>query len=176
MSSVSGEVIDMLVVDDDNEFRARLLRAFERRGMRVEGSASVEEARACLESFRPKRAVVDLRMPGESGLELIREMRSLVPETQIVMLTGHGSVTTAVDAMQLGAVSYLMKPADAETILAAFEKNAPPRRQASVASLQEIEWEHIQRVMHECDGNVSRAAKLLGMHRRSLQRKLARGG
>ncbi len=168
--------VDYLVVDDDKEFRSRLVRALVRRSYSVVEAESVSQAEQMLDTHIPSRAVVDLRMPGASGLELVKSLRDRLPETEVVMLTGHGSISTAVEAMRYGARNYLTKPADADQVLAAF-RDTPPETAAPmppVASLDDIEWEHIQRVLRECDGNVTHAARLLGMHRRSLQRKLAR--
>ena len=169
--------VDYFVVDDDMDFRSRLVRALTRRDNSVVEADSLPRAREQLKRCLPKRAIIDLRMPGGSGLELISALLHADPAVEIVMLTGHGSVATAVEAMQLGARNYLSKPVDTEEILAAFEGVPSGRRpvEAPVASLEQVEWEHIQRVMRECDGNVTHAARLLGMHRRSLQRKLARG-
>lgn len=176
MTENTSKSFDFLIVDDDDEFRTSLVRALTRRGYSVCESASVVDAMLLLENVIPAKAIVDLRMPGESGVSLIRAMRKRLPETEIVMLTGYGSIATAVEAMQLGAMNYLTKPADVETILKAFEErhDGDTLRSDDVPSLKDVEWEHIQRVLRECDGNVSHAARLLGMHRRSLQRKLAR--
>ena len=131
----------------------------------------------------PEYAVVDLRMPGRSGLEVVRDLAQLDPNTRIVMLTGYGSISTAVDAVRLGAVQYLPKPADADDLVAAFHRAdlpplAPPVAAGpvdySAPSLARAEWEHIQRVLRDCRGNISEAARRLGLPRRSLQRKLGK--
>ena len=166
-----------LLVDDNAVFRGRLASALEARGATVAQAGDYEEALAALAQASPDRAVVDLRMPGESGLALIRAITERSPETRVLMLTGYGSIATAVDAVRMGAVNYLSKPADADMILAAFERGAAPALEApeveyEAPSLARAEWEHINRVLTDCDGNISRAARILGLHRRTLQRKL----
>lgn len=166
----------ILVVDDDDTFRERLVRAFAARGLHVRGAADVAEAVALARQESPELAVVDLRMPGGSGLDLVKELRALDEQTQVLVLTGYGSIATAVDALRLGACNYVQKPADADEILAAFSR-APGTATADVTnvpSLARAEWEHINRVLTDCGGNVSQAARLLGLHRRSLQRKLSK--
>ncbi len=167
----------LLIVDDDDVLRPRLARAFVDRGYEVRQAASYDEAMDLARSASPELAVVDLRMPGRSGLELVRDLLAVDPTTKVVVLTGYGSIATAVDAMRLGAVHYLSKPADADDILAAFARADSPVTPAvsdgiDAPSLARAEWEHINRVLTDCDGNVSEAARRLGLHRRSLQRKL----
>jgi two-component system, response regulator RegA len=166
----------VLVVDDDDVFRTRLGKAFHDRGFDVRTAHSAAEAVRLAQQDSPEFAVVDLRMPGASGLEVIRELHAIDPASVIVMLTGYGSIATAVEAVRAGAVHYLSKPVDIDQILAAFEgKTATPTVSAlEVPSLARVEWEHIQRVLSDCDGNISQAARLLGLHRRSLQRKLSK--
>lgn len=167
----------LLVVDDDEAFRTRLMRAFEARGFEVRGAAGVADALTLARAESPELAVVDLRMPDGSGLEAVRGLHAEDAATRIVVLTGYGSIATAVDAVKLGATHYLTKPASVEDLLAAFERGeepSPPSPPAEVASLARVEWEHINRVLQACNGNVSQAARLLGLHRRSLQRKLAK--
>ena len=165
----------ILVVDDDAPFRERLLRAFTARGLVCRGAADVEEAIALATAESPELAVVDLRMPGRSGLDLVKELRTLDESTQVLVLTGYGSIATAVEAMRLGACNYVQKPADADEILAAFTREpGTPADVTNVPSLARAEWEHINRVLTDCGGNVSQAARLLGLHRRSLQRKLSK--
>jgi two-component system, response regulator RegA len=168
----------VLVVDDDDAFRNRLSRAFQDRGWEAFGAASGDEALAIASQASPDLAVVDLRLPGKGGLEIVRELRAADETIGIIMLTGYGSIPTALAATKLGADHFLTKPADADEILAAFQKitsNAAGEAPSpSVASLARVEWEHIQRVLADCEGNISQAAKLLGLHRRSLQRKLAK--
>lgn len=166
----------MLVVDDDDVLRAQLVRVFERRGFAAHGASDAETARALASTIAPKLAVIDLRMPGDDGLALLRDLLRIKPDTRIVMLTGYGSIATAVEAVRLGAVNYLPKPADVDDILAAFERGDAPPLSSSEAyeapSLARAEWEHINRVLADCGGNISEAARRLGIHRRSLQRKL----
>ena len=160
-------------------FRTRLCRALELRGWEAHAAASGAEALAIARATAPDLAIVDLRMTGESGLDVVRSLRELDATVTILMLTGWGSIATALEAVRQGADHYLTKPVDVDQILAAFQgsrqtppDDAPPP--ATVPSLARVEWEHIQRVLTDCGGNVSQAAKLLGLHRRSLQRKLAK--
>lgn len=166
----------ILVVDDDDLFRERLSRALRDRGFDVQQAKNADEAIALARTDSPEHAVVDLKMPGRSGLELVRDLRAIDDATTIVVLTGYGSIATAVEAVKLGAAHYLTKPADADDVIAAFERADRPLAPASIEftapSLARAEWEHIQRVLADCAGNVSDAARKLGMHRRSLQRKL----
>jgi len=167
----------ILVVDDDDVLRKRLLTAFAERGFDARGAADHDEAVRLAEQDSPEYALVDLRLPGRSGLEIVRALRAIDSETKIVVLTGYGSIATALDAVRLGATHYLSKPADADEILAAFERDeGPPAVPAAepppAPSLARAEWEHINRVLSDCDGNVSEAARRLRVHRRSLQRKL----
>lgn len=166
----------LLIVDDDEALRERLARAFRERGFEVQTAKDVEQALSLARREPPELALVDLKMPGRSGLELLAELLRLDPETKVVVLTGYSSVTTAIEAIRLGAVHYLPKPADADEILAAFARSgagasllAPG---AETPSLARAEWEHIERVLADCQGNISEAARRLGIHRRSLQRKL----
>ncbi|MFN7976923.1 MAG: response regulator [Vicinamibacterales bacterium] len=170
---MTPESRSLLVVDDDTAFRTRLMRAFTDRGFSVSGAASYAEAVAAATADSPEFALVDLKLPGRSGLEVVQALKAIDGTTRIVVLTGYGSIATAVEAMKLGATSYLTKPVDAEQILAAFDGAAPaPASPAPTATLARVEWEHIQRVLADCDGNISVASRLLGIHRRSLQRKL----
>mgnify|MGYP001382623007 CR=1 FL=1 len=167
----------ILIVDDDEVFRNRLARAFRERGYDVQAAGNYTEALARAQEDSPEMAVVDLRMPGPSGLELVRDLRALDPATRIVVLTGYGSIATAIEAVRIGATSYPPKPAHADDLLAAFTRGeapplAPPPSDYPAPSLARAEWEHISRVLSDCGGNVSEAARRLGMHRRSLQRKL----
>jgi two-component system response regulator RegA len=165
----------LLVVDDDGPFRTRLVRAFIERGFAATGAADYAEALAAARIESPEYALIDLRLPGGSGLDLVRELKGLDETTNILVLTGYGSIATAVQSVRLGATGYLTKPVDADQILAAFE---PPDLEpgaslpGAVQPLARVEWEHIQRVLADCDNNISQAARLLGLHRRSLQRKL----
>jgi two-component system response regulator RegA len=183
MAAVTRPVSEQaaLVVDDDDVFRQRLCRAFENHGWEAIGAADGAAALRLAAASSPDLAVVDLRLPGMSGLDIVRELRNLDETICIIMLTGYGSIATAITATKLGASHYLSKPADADQILSAYRKiseggdqpvyegAAPP-----VPSLARVEWEHIQRVLADCQGNISQAAKLLGLHRRSLQRKLTK--
>ena len=167
----------MLLVDDDEVFRQRLARAMEQRGFEVRTAASADDAVRLAREESPELAVVDLRMPGRSGLELVRDLKDVDPATKVVVLTGYGSIATATEAMRLGATHYLPKPADADEILAAFTKDEVPPLEAietgtEAPSLARAEWEHINRVLTDTGGNISEAARRLGIHRRSLQRKL----
>lgn len=187
----------VLLVDDDEAFRTRLARAFTDRGFAVESAGDAARARELARAFRPALAVVDLRLPEGSGLDVVRALRADDPAMRILILTGYGSIATAVEAMRLGADTYLSKPADADEILGALERaraagGAPARdaapegsvgrepagrsgtdpEEAEVPTLARVEWEHINRVLADCDGNISEAARRLGVHRRSLQRKL----
>jgi two-component system, response regulator RegA len=169
----------LLIVDDDEGLRTQLARAFTRRGFRVRTAAGHEEAIDLAADEAPALAIVDLRIERDNGLEVVRDLLRIEPSTRVVVLTGYGSIATAIKAMRLGAVDYLEKPADADDLIAAFsqaerlpEIEGEPSREP--ASLAKAEWEHIQRVLTECDGNVTHAAQLLGIHRRSLQRKLRR--
>jgi two-component system response regulator RegA len=169
----------LLLVDDDAIFRRRLARAFAERGFRVREAADGASALAAARDESPELAVVDLRMPGVDGLEVVRGLKAIDPTTQVVVLTGYGSIATALEAVRLGAAHYLTKPADVDDVLAAFARGettdgGEPLPERPVPSLARVEWEHISRVLADCDGNVSRAARLLGIHRRSLQRKLAK--
>jgi two-component system response regulator RegA len=168
----------LLIVEDDERLRDRLARALAERGYETRVAHDYESAvRAAIEET-PEYLLVDLRMPGRhSGLEVIREVKGLDPSTVVVVLTGYGSIATAVDAIRLGAAHYLTKPADADEIAAAFAGAREPAGELTapadhVPTLARVEWEHIQRVLADCGGNVSQAARLLGIHRRSLQRKL----
>lgn len=166
-----------LVVDDDGIFRDRLVKALTDRGFPTRGAEHGERALQLLAIEPAERVVLDLRMPGANGLDIIPQIGEVAPESDVVVLTGYGSIATALEAVRRGALSYLTKPVDVEEILIAFEKgidgvaaDAP----SEVPSLARVEWEHIQRVLVECDGNISEAARVLGIHRRSLQRKLGK--
>lgn len=159
-----------LIVDDDDVFRRRLTQALTERGFSVRDAKDGATALALAQEESPEHVVVDLRMPGMTGLDVVRGLHELDEHTRIVMLTGWGSVPTAVEAMRLGALGYLQKPCTVDEILAAFSGEKPV--DVTEISLARMEWEHIQRVLADCEGNVSEAARRLKMHRRSLQRKL----
>src|SRR5262245_30722330 len=150
---MSADDRTVLIVEDDTPLRERLVRAMRDRGYDTTGvgdhAAAIETARR--ES--PELALVDLRLPGESGLAVVRDLKELDPATIVVVLTGYGSIATAVESVKLGAASYLTKPADADQIVAAF-KGVQPDDSIDVPSLARVEWEHIQRVMTDCGGNV----------------------
>jgi two-component system, response regulator RegA len=165
----------LLIVDDDERFRMRLAQAFRERGFEVSSAGTYDEAVDAAKMESPELALVDLRLPGRSGLDVVQTLREIDTTTRIVVLTGYGSIATAVESMKLGATSYLTKPVDADQISAAFENvEGSTAAPSTVPSLARVEWEHIQRVLAVCEGNVSHAARLLGLHRRSLQRKLAK--
>ncbi len=163
----------ILLVDDDEVLRERLATAIRTRGYEVRTAGSSEDALREAAKDSPEMAVLDLRMPGGSGIELMRELKKQDPATRILMLTGYGSIATAVEAVREGAIGYLPKPADADEILAALNgTNTAKEKGIETPSLARAEWEHIQRVLSDCGGNISEAARRLGIHRRSLQRKL----
>jgi len=167
----------IILVDDEEHFRGRLARAFNNRGYTVFQAENVDEALQKIKENCPDWALVDLKMPGKSGLDLIREAKEFLPLLKIVVLTGYGSIATATEAVKLGAHYYLPKPADVDDILHAFEKDTelpgvPAQAEFKAPSLARAEWEHIQRVLNDCDGNITAAASKLGIHRRTLQRKL----
>lgn len=186
VSDPVSERPSLLVVDDDDPLRERLVRAFRDRGYDSTGVPDGKRALALAAEDPPELAVVDLRMPGEWGLDVVRGLLALDPATQVIVLTGYGSIATAVEAIRCGAKNYLTKPADADQILRAFSDVSTesasadgPSATASASqvgtpSLARTEWEHIQRVLSDVNGNVSEAARRLGLHRRSLQRKLAK--
>jgi two-component system response regulator RegA len=177
----SGEATRILVVDDDLMHRNRAVRAFAARGHEAIAAEHAEDALRLAAADRFDRAVLDLRMPGRDGLELARELMKLQPHLDVVILTGYGSIPLAVEAIRIGVLDVLTKPADADQVLLAFE---PEDRKAEAATendgpyevptLDKVEWEHIQRVLSDCGGNITKSAKVLGIHRRSLQRKLQR--
>jgi two-component system response regulator RegA len=171
------ETVSLLIVEDDEALRERLKRAFAARGLEVRATASASEAERLAREDPPELVVLDLRIGADNGLTLIPTLKAIDPATRIVVLTGYGSVATAVQAVRQGAVHYLTKPADVDEILAAFEgadRTGGPPAPLQPMSLDRVEWEHINRVLAECDGNVSEAARALGLHRRTLQRKLAK--
>jgi two-component system response regulator RegA len=168
----------LLLADDDDTFRTVLGRALERRGYAVSNAASVDAALASAITQPPEYAVVDLRMPGDSGLVLIEKLIELDPNTRIVMLTGYASIATAIEAIKLGAIHYLAKPCDADEVVAALNKPVEGDSRLLVSesplTINRLEWEHIQRVLTEHQGNISSTARALKMHRRTLQRKLGK--
>jgi two-component system response regulator RegA len=176
MSQDAGKegALTLLLVDDDEVLRERLGRALRERGFEVTTAESGEAAIAIARRDAPEFAVVDLRMPGASGIEVLDALRAIDPATRVLMLTGYGSIATAVEATRRGAVGYLSKPADADEVVAALTGQAGSEIAGVIdtPTLARAEWEHIQRVLADCEGNVSETARRLGIHRRSLQRKL----
>ena len=173
----------MLVIEDDETFSATLVRALKRRGYAVAAARSAAAALEQAEALLPERVVLDLNLDGASGLKLIPRLLEISPSCRIVVLTGYASITTAVDAIKLGAVQYLAKPVDVNALLAAFGHELQPGATSAAAgapapistvpmSVDRMEWEHIQRVLREHQGNISSTARALNMHRRTLQRKL----
>jgi len=167
----------ILLVDDTLVLRERVSMAMQQRGFRVETAANYDEAVAVFQQRPTDLAVLDLRMPGKSGLELLRKLLQMKPDTRIIMLSGFGSIPASIDAVRAGAVNFLSKPADADDILQAFVRGDEPSVPDGATgfpapSLARNEWEHIHRVLSDCGGNISEAARRLGIHRRSLQRKL----
>ena len=166
----------LLIVEDDKAFLQRLARAMEARGFTVETAESVAEGIAKVEAFAPAFAVVDMRLEDGNGLDVVERIRRKRPDSRAVILTGYGNIATAVTAVKLGAIDYLAKPADADEIFHALEhgpdgKAVPPENPMSA---DRVRWEHIQRVYELCDRNVSETARRLTMHRRTLQRILAK--
>lgn len=165
----------ILIVEDDKELANSLGRSFERKDYQVRIANSVKEAQETLKKFHPRYAVVDLKMPNESGLELIKYLVSFDKNMKIVMLTGYASITTTIEAIKLGACYYLAKPANAESIILAFNDDNKTDKMAineKRTSLKNLEWEHIHQVLVENNFNITKASQILGMHRRTLARKL----
>lgn len=166
----------LLLVDDDDVFRETLARACRRQGHEVATAADGAAARDQVLAFAPEACVLDLRLASESGLSLVPELLALSPALSILMLTGYSSIATAVEAIKRGAVNYLAKPATVEDILRALGEAAEGEREAAEdgqdLSVDRLAWEHIQRVLLEEGGNISSTARRLGMHRRTLQRRL----
>ena len=171
-----GPDASLLIVDDDGPFLRRLARAMETRGFAVETAESVAEGAAKAKAHPPKYAVVDLRLGDGNGLDVVQVIRQRRDDTRVIILTGYGNIATAVTAVKLGAVDYLSKPADADEIYAALTQR--PGEKADIPenpmSADRVRWEHIQRVYEMCERNVSETARRLNMHRRTLQRILAK--
>jgi len=165
----------ILIVDDDLTFAQVMQRALIRRGFNVDIFTSSESAVRAIQIQIYSKAIIDLKISQDSGLALIKKLKAISPDIEIIMLTGYSSISTAVEAIKLGALNYLCKPVDIDEILQAF---SAPLSQQEIAlpenptSLDRLEWEHIQKTLQDNDGNVSATARLLGMHRRTLQRKL----
>jgi two-component system, response regulator RegA len=168
----------VLVVDDESIFRDRLCRAFKGRGWETHSLGDAVNILEMTEKVSPDLVLLDLRMPESNGLDAIPKIKTFDSTITVIILTGYGSIPTALQALKLGADHYLSKPVDVDQILSAYEElgTQPAARTTpvTVPSLARVEWEHIQRVLSDCSGNISQAAKLLGIHRRSLQRKLAK--
>ena len=167
--------IDFLIVDDDPTLAEMLARVLHRRGFTSRIASDNAQALRLISNSLFSKAIVDLKLGKDSGLVLIKELMSRQPDLAIVMLTGYSSISTAVEAVKSGAVNYLCKPADIDDILTAFgSHNTTPLTAESYTpiSIDRLEWEHIQKVLQEQGGNISATARVLGMHRRTLQRKL----
>ena len=166
----------LLIVDDDGPFLRRLARAMETRGFIVDTAETVSEGIARSKAAPPKYAVVDLRLTDGNGLEVIEAIRQYRDDTQIVVLTGYGNIATAVTAVKLGALDYLAKPADADDVFKALTQRKGEKTEVpeNPMSADRVRWEHIQRVYEMCERNVSETARRLNMHRRTLQRILAK--
>ena len=165
----------LLIVEDDIDFAETLARAMKKRGASVELAHNAAGALAIAEHFAPSHAIVDLKLPGESGLKVVAGLAERWPDMAIVVLTGFASIATAVEAVRLGARHYLAKPANADEILAALQRDEPDAGlevSSEPLTVARLEWEHIQKVLGEHDGNISSTARALKMHRRTLQRKL----
>lgn len=167
----------ILVVDDDEVFCQLMQRGLSKREFDVKTAVSQQQAKQTAEAFQPEFALVDLRIGNDSGLEVIRDLVALLPDIRIVVLTGFASISTAIEAIKLGAIHYLTKPAELDEILPAFfhdEGNTELPIEARPMSPKRLEWEHLQKVLADHNGNISATARAMGMHRRTLQRKLAK--
>jgi two-component system response regulator RegA len=178
----AGGTRPLLIVDDDDTFVRVLTRAMTSRGFDVVSARHADEARALARRHQPRHCVLDLKLGEENGLRLIPDLHELVPDMRILLLTGYASIATAVEAIKRGAHDYLSKPVDADAIVRALlDGDSAPQHEDDVLeapeaplALRRLEWEHIQRVLTESDGNISETARRLGMHRRTLQRKLSK--
>jgi two-component system response regulator RegA len=175
-AGILGSDRSLLIVDDDKPFLTRLARAMKMRGFVVDTAESVEEAVQKARTHAPAYAVVDMRLGDGNGLDVVEAIREKRADSRTVILTGYGNIATAVTAVKLGAIDYLSKPADADDVFAALTRNssgriAPPENPMSA---DRVRWEHIQRVYEMCERNVSETARRLNMHRRTLQRILAK--
>ena len=179
MTDIRAEIGDdasLLVLDDDAAFRQRLARAMEKRGFAPVMAESVAEGLAIVRSKPPAYAVVDLRLEDGNGLDVVEALREVRPDSRVIVLTGYGAIATAVAAVKIGAIDYLSKPADADDVenaLLSRGGDTPPPPENPM-SADRVRWEHIQRVFELCDRNVSETARRLSMHRRTLQRILAK--
>jgi len=170
-----GEM-SLLIVDDDKAFLGRLAVAMARRGYEVTSASSVAEGLKAIAATPPAYAVIDMRLQDGNGLDVMSELKRMRPDARAIILTGYGNIATAVSAVKLGAFDYLAKPADADEIDAALRSGQQTRPQLPEhpMSADRVRWEHIQRVYESCDRNVSETARQLNMHRRTLQRILAK--
>lgn len=169
------ESVDYLIVDDDSIFSSILARSIQKRGFTVATARDEASALECCARARPDRIILDLKLEHSSGLNLIAKLRQQAENASIVILTGYSSIPTTVEAIKLGAINYLCKPASANDIIGAFDDapgNPAIDLPANPPSVDRLEWEHIHKVLAEQDGNISATARALGMHRRTLQRKL----
>mgnify|MGYP002889996448 CR=1 FL=1 len=166
----------LLIVDDDDPFRDRLSRAMEKKGFQVKDAKSVDNAIKLVKSSPPSFAIVDLRLEGGNGLDVVKEINSSKKDSRIVMLTGYGNLPTAVAAIKAGAIDYMAKPVDADDIEAALlaEPDSKAKPPENPMSADRVKWEHINRVFELCNRNVSETARRLKMHRRTLQRILSK--
>lgn len=171
-----GPDTSLLIVDDDTPFRTRLVKAMEKRGFVVSSAESVQEGIRLARSHPPAYAVVDLRLEDGNGLDVVQAVRECRADSRVIVLTGYGAIATAVAAVKIGAIDYLSKPADADDIVNALlmKPDAKPAPPENPMSADRVRWEHIQRVFELCERNVSETARRLNMHRRTLQRILAK--
>jgi two-component system response regulator RegA len=175
MDTTLSDLPSLLLVDDDQVLCAVMARALGARGFDVTVAHSIDEAMRIVDAEAPEYALVDLKLGEQSGLKLVSKLKAADEATRIVILTGHGSIPTAIEAIKLGATYYLTKPADADEVVAAFAHeggNDALAVDSKPMSVERLEWEYIQRVLHENGGNISATARALSMHRRTLQRKL----
>jgi len=174
--SSDGKGMSLLLVDDNKIFLNRLARSFQQREFEVTACSSVKEALGIVQELQPDFAVVDLKLGDGNGMDVIKELRKVSPHTRGIILTGYGNIASAVNAVKLGAVDYLAKPIDADSIYAALVNKDVGGTEPMVnpMSVDRVRWEHIQRVFEMCDRNVSETARRLSMHRRTLQRILAK--
>jgi two-component system, response regulator RegA len=176
-TTATPSLLRLLLVDDNEQFRQTLFNAFCRRGWQAEGAANADEAVSLATFGKPTHAIVDLNLDGSAtaGLDLIPRLLDIVPEMRVLVLTGYASIATAVRAIHLGAMHYLAKPIEVDEVLEAFERtngDTSTPLPSSPMSVNQLEWEHLQRTLLDHDGNISAAARALNLHRRSLQRKL----
>lgn len=176
MTTMQDQAPSLLLVDDDETLLSVLARAFSRRGYSVQSASSLLQAVALAQHESPEYALVDLKLGSDSGLAVVKALHDLDAATRIVVLTGYASIATAIEAIKLGATHYLPKPSSADEILAAFQKTEGTidAEDLSPMSVSRVEWEHINKVLAEHEGNISATARALKMHRRTLQRKLAK--